>query len=79
MDTDARLRNAVRTLERLQARDENALRLTFAEAMTPEELRQLASLVRKVIETRAKLERLRARAERLREALERFRDRQSSA
>lgn len=78
MRIDARLRNAVRTLEALHAREEAALRLQLGEPMTPEELQQLASLIRKVIETRSKLERLRGRATQLREALERFRERQSS-
>lgn len=78
MRIDARLRNAVRTLEGLRAREESALRLQLGEPMTPEELHQLALLIRKVIETRTKLERLRSRATQLREALERFRERQSS-
>jgi hypothetical protein len=78
MRTGARLRNAIRTLEALRTREDAALRLQLGEAMTPEELHQLALLIRKVIETRTKLERLRNRSTQLREALERFRERQSS-
>jgi hypothetical protein len=78
MRTGARLRNAIRTLEALRTREDAALRLQLGEAMTPEELHQLALLIRKVIETRTKLERLRNRSIQLREALERFRERQSS-
>ena len=78
MRLDTRLRNAVRTLERLRAGDDRSLHLPLGAPMTEEQLHELALLIRKVIETRAKLERLRARAERLRESLEQFRERQSS-
>lgn len=79
MRTDPRLREAIRTLEALRARESNTLGLRLGEPMTDEDLHQLALLIRKVIETRAKLERLRGRATQLRAALERFRARQSSA
>ena len=79
MRTDARLRNAVRTLERLRSGGDRSLHLPLDTQLTLEELNDLALLIRKVIETRAKLERLRARAEHLRASLERFRERQSSA
>lgn len=78
MRTDTRLRNAVRTLERLRTGDDRSLHLPLDAPMTEEQLHELALLIRKVIETRAKLGRLRARAQRLRESLEEFRARQSS-
>ena len=79
MRIDSRLREAVRTLETLRAREDSTLHLQLGEPMTQEELHQLALLIRKIIETRAKLERLRNRATQLRAALERFRACQPSA
>lgn len=79
MRTDARLREAVHTLEALRNRTDRSLDLNLGEPRTEQELHQLALLILKVIETRSRLERLRRRSVQLRAALERFRERQARA
>jgi hypothetical protein len=79
MRMDRNLRQAMLTLEQLRARTTTRAHSPLDKALSPEELHQLALLIRKIIETRAKLERLRERSELLRASLERFRARQASS
>lgn len=76
MRMDRNLRQAMLALERLRARTTSRAHSPLDKALTPEELQQLALLIHKIIETRAKLERLRERSDLLRASLERFRERQ---
>jgi hypothetical protein len=78
MRKDTKLRQAMFTLEKLCLRSTNRVNSPLDNALTPEELQQLALLIRKIIETRTKLERLRKRSDHLRASMERFRARQAA-
>ena len=77
MRMERHLRQAMLKLETLRLRSATPAYSPLDQSLTPEELHQLALLIRKIIETRAKLERLRERSAHLRASLERFREREA--